>query len=95
MSKRDPSHDWMWLVLLLLAVATPLAAQSPGRLIRPGDFPSGLQGWWKMEENTGSERQDSSGNGNHLSPITTRPAQQAKAPCPEPGPRCGQAGRLS
>jgi uncharacterized delta-60 repeat protein len=38
---------------------------SPGQIIRPGNLSTGLKGWWKLEETTGT-RMDSSGTGNHL-----------------------------
>lgn len=39
---------------------------SPGQIIRPGNLSTGLKGWWKLEEASGT-RMDSSGNGNPLS----------------------------
>ncbi len=39
-------------------------------LVRPGNFPVGLQAWWKLDEAAGS-RADSSGKGNHLTDNNT------------------------
>lgn len=53
--------------LLLFAVTiSDLSAQSPTRLIRPGDFPTGLKGWWKLDEAVGT-RADASKDGNDQS----------------------------
>ena len=48
-------------------VGTGLPA--PGQLVVPGHLSTGLKGWWRLDETTGSNRADSSGNNNHLTPI--------------------------
>lgn len=70
-SRRLAGRGWRSIGCLITALAflaapcTSLLAQSPSRLIRPGDYPTGLKAFWKLDEASGT-RMDSSGTGNHL-----------------------------
>ncbi|MGV3658619.1 MAG: LamG-like jellyroll fold domain-containing protein, partial [Prosthecobacter sp.] len=57
------------MALSALAFSSSSVAQTPpGKLLRPGDFSTSLRGWWKLEEASGN-REDFSGNANHLAPV--------------------------